>query len=127
MTHNPKYNIYINPIEKYLKEAFGDNYIELKNTVSLVKNPDFTIIDLKTWSQIEKELLLLSSLKGIDYYIKNYIIDKNVKYSFPIRSYNSILNAINGNEEVEIYTKRIAHFNSEMEDLLIKKGYSHIN
>lgn len=124
MTNNSKYSKYINSIEKYLKDVLGDKYLEFKNVINFEKNPDFTIVDLKDWSPLEKELLLLGALRGIDYYIKEHLLDKTLKYRFHPSSYNSTLRAINGAEEVQIYTKRIAHFNDEMRNLLITKGYT---
>lgn len=92
----------------------GENYADFrkinfeKETIGNVK------IDISNWSATEKDQLLTATLKGLNIY---YFVITNEK-SFPVSNFNSIMNAINGEQFVFVNTKSIKWFPNDIKNKL---------
>lgn len=115
----------LNEIYTKTKKAFiefTNGEISLDSKLELNEEKYLTV-DLSNWNQSIKDILFTDCLQGIYYY---YSIHSNKK-SFDIGTYNSVIQAINGNAAIQIYKESIKWFTKEVKEKLIHNKYSFPN
>lgn len=76
------------------------------------------LIDLSQWNRIQKEQLFLSALKGL----ASFALVLNNKSFFPFFSFNSIINAINGQDSIYIDIHSIKWLPEEIKQLVTSQN-----
>ena len=110
-------------ISSTFKSIYNRDISEISVNYNLQHITNLSVVNINEWTKEEVELALEGTLKGIDYYIKEYVKSDSNKYAFPFQSFNSVFEIIHNNKlELIIYTKRIPSFNEEFKALLVKKG-----
>lgn len=115
-------NSLIKEIASNFKSVFSVDINEFGEICNADKSNSFVVANICDWSKEEIEIAVEGSLRGINYYLINFIKSDRSK-SFPIASYNSAKEVIkNNHKELLIYTKRIPLFNESFRLLLVEKG-----
>lgn len=96
------------------------NYHECRKINLEEPNTLYTKISLKNWNAIEKENLFISILKGLNIF---YYVVSDMK-SMPIGGFNSLMNAINGEDFVFVNNKSMKWFPITIKDKLRREGFN---
>lgn len=106
-------------MEKILKTKKNYKiYKESRLTESEAVNALYVLVDLKNWNSQSKELLLKSSMVGIHHFYFNIAQKK----SLFIGGFNSIIDVINGKEEIYLYRNSIKWLPEEIKNKLTIQG-----
>lgn len=106
-------------MEKILKTKKNYKiYKESRLTESEAVNALYVLVDLKNWNSKSKELLLKSSMVGIHHFYFNITQKKSLSFG----GFNSIIDVINGKEEIYIYRNSIKWLPEEIKNKLTTQG-----
>lgn len=116
----------INTISQNFKSIYGVEISTLEKEFDTEKLIGYTIVNLKDWRNSEIELIIESTLNGINYYILNSILIDKQKNGFPFASFISIINVLENNQtEIFVYTKKIPVWNQALKDVLDNNGITY--
>ena len=96
------------------KNFAAENYSNFRKINFEKETANNLKIDISNWSATEKDQLFTATLKGLNIY---YFVLTNEK-SFPVSNFNSVMNAINGENFIFVNTKSIKWFPKEIKNKL---------
>ena len=102
------------------RQFAGELYEQFRKIDFKDENDNFVKVNLRDWEVSEKKSLFAAALKGLNMY---YFVLTN-RSSFPVASFNNIMNAIAGNDTVYINKKSIKWFPN---DIKVKLKSQNIN
>lgn len=108
----------IEMFNKALKTFPEINYNQCRKILLEEPNKLYTKLYLNKWDSSDKELLFISILKGLNIY---YFVVSDMK-SMPIGGFNSVMNAINGEDFVYVNNKSIKWFPKTIKNKLSNAG-----
>jgi hypothetical protein len=95
-----------------LKIVAKENYSKFRNNKADSSLKDYVKIDISDWNALEKEKLFVGALKGINIFY--YSITSKTK--MPVSGFNSVMDAINGENFVFVNIKSIKWFPTEIKN-----------
>ncbi len=101
-----------------LKLYAGANYENCRQFEFSNADDNHILINLSNWENNYKENLFMSAMKGINYF--TFVM--NNKTVFPIGAFNSVMKAIDGNDDIYINKKAIKWFPQELKSLITQQG-----
>ncbi len=95
-----------------LKSVAKENYSKFRNTKVDGSLKEYVKINITDWNALEKEKLFVGALKGINIFY--YSITSKTK--MPVSGFNSVMDAINGEDFVFVNIKSIKWFPTEIKN-----------
>lgn len=95
-----------------LKIVAKENYSKFRNNKVDSSLKDYVKINISDWNALEKEKLFVGALKGINHFY--YTITNKTK--MPVSGFNSVMDAINGENFVFVNIKSIKWFPTEIKN-----------
>ncbi|MDV7187951.1 hypothetical protein R3X25_11720 [Lutibacter sp. TH_r2] len=101
-----------------LKEMAGNDYLKYRAEKISETHTDYIKVDIKNWNYLEKEKLFIGVLRGINHF---YFIITN-KSKMPLSGFNSVMNAIGGENHIFVNKKSIKWFDFDVKSKLKNQG-----
>jgi hypothetical protein len=120
---NSKISELISSIEDNFNRIYKANINDFKDILDNKDPINFEKVSIESWEEKDIAFLIERALIGIEYYLLNFSKADNIKYAFPIISYNSLKQALyNGNKIIFIYTKNVPSFNQSLIEFIRQRS-----